>query len=249
LIIGSLTPDVGYCFQQFGGDRFSHSLVGSVVFCLPVGVAMLLVFYAIREPLAAALPSPHRDALLPLCWKPHRVPAWAIGVSLLIGAWSHIGLDLLTRESDWLLYQLPGIQDEIAAIERQHVRVYRLLWYTLSLLGLAWLTAIYLRFLKHTTGSRRIYSARDRKRFSLWFIVIVTPYVTVVPLAVSFQRDLPFLRAVRYFMLESMQVYLVAVAALVVVIGFVARLSRHQSRRRSMSRRNSRRTEFDVNRR
>jgi len=208
---------------------------------------MLLVLYAIREPLAAALPSPHRDALLPLCWKTPHIPAWVTGVSLLIGAWTHIGLDLLTRESDWLLYQLPGIHDELAAIERQHVRVYRLLWYALSLVGLAWLTLTYLHFLKRTTGSRRIYSARNRSRYFLWGIVMVAPYVTVVPLVVSFQQDLPFFRAVRYFVLESMQVYLVAVTTLVVVIGFVVKARRKQSKRRRTGRRASR-SEFDVNR-
>src|SRR2546426_9342497 len=88
LMIGSLTPDVGYCLQRFRVDQFSHSFVGSVAFCLPTGIAMLLVFYAIRESLVAALPAPHRDALLPLCRKPNDRPASAIVLSLLIGAWT-----------------------------------------------------------------------------------------------------------------------------------------------------------------
>jgi hypothetical protein len=229
LMIGSLTPDVGYCLQRFRVDQFSHSFVGSVAFCLPTGIAMLLVFCAIRESLAAALPAPHRDALLPLCRKPNDRPVWAIVLSLLIGAWTHICLDRLTRESNWLLYQLPGIQNEIAAIERKHIRVYRLLWYGLSFAGLAWLTLTYLQFLKCSTGSRRIFSAREKKRFLLWASVIVVPYVTVVPLTVTFPRDMPASRAVSSFLLDSMQVYLVAVAALVMVIGFGVKARRSRN--------------------
>ena len=237
LVIGSVTPDAGYCLQQFGVDQFSHSPLGSVAFCVPAGIAMLLVFHAIRESLVATLPMPHRLALLPLCAKAGSRDARVVVLSLLIGAWTHICLDLLTRESNWLLYQLPGLQDEIAAMERQHIRFYRLLWYALSLVGLAWLTLVYLQFLKRSTGYRSIFSRWDLKRYFFWAIVIVTPYLTVVPLTVPFQRDIPVMRALRYFILGSMQVYLTVLVALVVVIGFSVKLGKNRARRTRTNRR------------
>jgi len=54
---------------------------------------------------------------------------------------------------------------------------------------------------------------------------------------VPFQRDIPVLRALRYFILGSMQVYLTVLAALVVVIGFSVKLGKNRARRTRTNRR------------
>src|SRR6267142_2803077 len=46
LVVGSITPDVGYCFGRLNVEEFSHSFVGSLAFCLPVGLLMVAIFYA-----------------------------------------------------------------------------------------------------------------------------------------------------------------------------------------------------------
>ena len=52
LIIGSLSPDVGYFFNA---GNFSHRfLAGSFGFCLPVGLVVVLVFYGGRRPVVTA---------------------------------------------------------------------------------------------------------------------------------------------------------------------------------------------------
>ena len=37
LVIGSVVPDVAYCFGPLDVDVFAHTLPGSLVFCLPMG--------------------------------------------------------------------------------------------------------------------------------------------------------------------------------------------------------------------
>src|ERR1035438_3630138 len=70
LVIGSLAPDAGYCLGELGGRDwgvFTHGVLGSVVFCLPLGMVLLALFYALRSPVVRMLPTPYQQALLPLC--------------------------------------------------------------------------------------------------------------------------------------------------------------------------------------
>src|ERR1700685_2244171 len=78
LVIGSLCPDAGYCFGTLDMDDFSHSLKGSIEFCLPVGVVMLGFFYGLRLPVVEMLPERHRKFFLPLCRRPIGSPLTVI---------------------------------------------------------------------------------------------------------------------------------------------------------------------------
>ena len=107
LIIGSLSPDVGYFSGHFRLGEFSHRLLpGSFGFCLPVGLLLVLVFYLVRSPVVSILPARYRPAFLPLCQRPVGSP-FVIVVSLLIGAWTHLLLDSITHPDGWLVEHLP----------------------------------------------------------------------------------------------------------------------------------------------
>src|SRR2546426_888521 len=92
LVVGSVLPDVSYAIDDlnkfsdtfrfiFGSavenhtwvknkwdwDDFSHSFIGSIGLCLPLGILLLLGFFSLRSALLQTLPNPHRDALLSLC--------------------------------------------------------------------------------------------------------------------------------------------------------------------------------------
>src|SRR5262245_34797375 len=113
LAIGSIAPDAAYAIDDvnkfsrtivffFGArtaglqsvreawdwDDFSHTWLGSLFFCVPVGLLMLSVFHQLRASVARTLPNPHRASLLPLCAsRPSPLPVTA--ASLLVGAWLH----------------------------------------------------------------------------------------------------------------------------------------------------------------
>jgi hypothetical protein len=138
LVIGSLTPDIGYCFGQLHVDWFSHRfLAGAFGFCLPVGLLLLLVFYAIRSPVASILPARYRPAFLPLCRHPAGSPL-AIVVSLLIGAWTHQFLDSITHRDGWVVEQLPMLQSSLPWVGHE-LEFCDLLYAVFTFLGVAWL--------------------------------------------------------------------------------------------------------------
>lgn len=97
LVIGSLCPDVGYCFGTLHLDKFSHRfLAGSFGFCLPVGLAMLWLFYRFRRDVVQRFSPRFRRIFEPPCLCPAG-PFLIIVVSLIVGAWTHDLLDSLTH--------------------------------------------------------------------------------------------------------------------------------------------------------
>ncbi|HEX3855844.1 MAG TPA: DUF4184 family protein [Verrucomicrobiae bacterium] len=138
LVVGSLCPDVGYCFGTLSVEDFSHSLKGSLEFCLPVGVVMLGFFYGLRVPVVEMLPERHRKNLLPFCQKPIGSPLTVL-VSLLVGIWSHLLFDSFTHKHGWLVENLPALQMPVFSAGVHTFRIFNLLWYACSFAGIVWL--------------------------------------------------------------------------------------------------------------
>jgi hypothetical protein len=138
LIIGSLTPDAGYVLQAQRVDIFSHELLGSIAFCLPVGMLAMLLFYALRSPAARVLPEPYQRALLPLCRLP-RASTLVVLASLLLGTWTHLLWDSCTHKDGWWVQHIPFLQTTLFTVGYRTARVCLLLWYASSFAGLIWL--------------------------------------------------------------------------------------------------------------
>ncbi len=153
LVIGSICPDVGYCFGRLRLEKFSHRfLAGSFGFCLPVGLLLLLLFYLLRRPLVQRLPAPHRQIYEPLCQRPPGSFPILV-VSLLIGVWTHILLDSFTHEDGWLVEHLPVLQDNLLA-GNCHVRICDLLYAGCTFAGTACVAWSYLNWLGGTSRTQ-----------------------------------------------------------------------------------------------
>jgi hypothetical protein len=152
LIIGSLSPDLGYGFGRLHVENFSHRfLAGSFGFCLPAGLLVLLVFYRVRTPAVGILPGRYRQAFLPLCRRPVGAPL-SIVVSLLIGAWTHLFLDAITHPDPWLVARLPILERPVLSMGNYWFRVHNLLYAGCTFAGVAWLAVGYLRWLERAAG-------------------------------------------------------------------------------------------------
>lgn len=145
LIIGSMVPDLGYASGRLALDSLSHSLVGSFVFALPVGLLALAVFYALRGPAVTLLPEAQQRALWPLCDEP-APPFWVLILSLLIGCWTHLLFDSFTHEDGWLAVRLPLINYPLARFGYRTLRVHAVLGYMFSFAGIVWLALAYARW-------------------------------------------------------------------------------------------------------
>jgi hypothetical protein len=138
LFIGSLTPDAGYVFGEYTGGALSHQPLGSITFCLPLGLLLVMLFYVLRSPAVRTLPAPYQRALLPSC---QQAPAsvWVVVISLLIGTWSHQLWDSFTHNEGWGVQHLPVLKTAVFTWHGRTARVCRLLWYGCSFAGVIWL--------------------------------------------------------------------------------------------------------------
>jgi hypothetical protein len=224
MMIGCLTPDVSYGIRTTGMTRLAHSLAGSFVFCLPVGLLAYVMFRMIREPLAALLPSPHRQVLTALCRGPRH--SWiSVIVSIWIGACSHILLDLLTHESKLLVPHLVGAQSQIAAIDREGYRFSRILWFALSFAGLSALAISYVLLLRKHTGSWALIDRRELGRTALWLVAILVPFLVILFGTENPVRYWPWRYRVQRFLYTTMAWYLVVMVVLTVGVGLMLRLA------------------------
>ena len=139
LVIGSLVPDVPYYFPHRLGRLLSetHTLSGSIVICLPLGVALLVVTLLLREPLTVLLSARTRSVCLDSIERLARRPLhWPLGLlSILIGTWTHIAWDSLTHSDGWTTERVSALSAPITLFG-WHTEMNHLLQYLSSAFGL-----------------------------------------------------------------------------------------------------------------
>jgi len=153
LVIGSLSPDVGYAFGHLDLEYFSHRpLVGPFRFCLPVGLVLVLGFYLVRRPVVRLLPGPLQRPFLPLCQQP-AAPLIRIAISLLLGAFTHELLDATTHPEAWLVHYLPELLAPVLRTGHLYLRVCDVLYAGCTFSGVAWLALVFLRWWERNAGT------------------------------------------------------------------------------------------------
>ena len=189
LVIGSMVPDLGYYLFSSNLARSAHSFLGSVLVCLPAGLAFWAIFQLLRKPLCFVLPQPHRSALAPLAatpiqWRPRILIA--AGVSILLGAWSHIVWDLFTHNT-WLLKQLPLLKESVVRVSTVEVPWYSLLQHLSTVVGSGTLIAAYCSWLRLHGGLARrpATGTDDRWRYFFLAAVVTLALVSAVPRALQ----------------------------------------------------------------
>ena len=174
LVIGSVGPDLGYLLQAQHVAMFSHQVRGSLVFCVPVGLMGMLMFYALRTPAVKLLPGPYQRALLPLCRLPRAAP-WAVVISLWIGAWSHLLWDSWTHKDGWWVQHIPVLQGVVFAMGYHHVRVCLLLWYASSFAGMVWLVLAFEKWKQANVDGHATVPGRAVLRDAMLVAVLLLP--------------------------------------------------------------------------
>lgn len=187
LVIGSLTPDAGYCLGELGGRDwgvFTHGVLGSVVFCLPLGMVLLALFYALRSPVVRMLPTPYQQALLPLCRRSSG-SSWVVVLSLLIGTWTHLLWDSFTHNDGWFVQHLPVLQSVAFSAGGHRARMCHLLWYGCSFAGVIFLFLAFDKWKRACITGGAGASDKGRLRYAVLAAVLVLPMELVHHLAGS----------------------------------------------------------------
>ena len=203
LVVGSTTPDVGYYIGNFNLANFAHTLAGSFVACLPSGVIILLVFYLFCRPISYALPSPHRQVLLPLCpGFPVGLTRWIIILfSLLLGAWTHNFWDAFTHEHGWFVDRIPWLQRPVVHLPSTTVHVYLVLQEASTVTGFAIVALAYWLWLRRRPVSPSTDFESDRWRYLFWGAIVIITLVLTLPPAfrvASLSRGFLFYRSLAF---------------------------------------------------
>ena len=125
LVIGSMAPDFEKFVHGVDAGRFGHTLIGQVVYCLPMSLAVhWLLTRVVAEPLARYAPDlgPFhlRDYAASLAAAPSG--RWlVVGSSALVGSVSHVVFDGFTHADRRVVALFPFLADRLVLLHG-HVR-------------------------------------------------------------------------------------------------------------------------------
>jgi hypothetical protein len=186
LVVGAMTPDFGYYLLQQDIQLETHSLEGSLLTCLPVGLVLALLFDRLKLPLCRLLPQPHRGALLPQAAvrRPWTLPALlALAASVLFGIWSHLLWDSFTHISYWGPRHIALLRREIwYGSDGSVMHLSDLLQWLSSFFGLAVLGLAYGRWLRRQPAVAAD-AAEERKRWRWLLGIAAAAVLAAAPLA------------------------------------------------------------------
>jgi len=194
LVVGSMTPDIGYYIGCFPLADVAHTLRGSFVACVPTGIVMLVIIYIFSRPVCYALPQPHRQLLQPLCPKFPKTPvAWSITLlSVLLGAWTHNFWDAFTHRNGWFAERIPWLQQPIMAIGSTTIYRALVFQHLSTLAGLAIMLVVYARWLRRHRSTGIAGAETDAWRYFFWFVILVLALVISLPAAVHYATAASF---------------------------------------------------------
>ncbi|MEO6994045.1 MAG: DUF4184 family protein [Lacunisphaera sp.] len=253
LVMGSFLPDVAYALH-FGGsfrklitfvfgqrgldslaqhgvrswDGLSHSLLGAVVFCLPVGLLLSAAFRVTRSALVATVPNPHRELLTPLCGhKRHSVLTWSM--SLLIGVYSHLAWDSLAKGDWWLAKNWPFLREDVMDVGASHLEVYRAIWIISTIGGTSALVIAYVSWVRGKGRKFWKFDQEEAPYLSLWLGAALFSILLPVGFFMRHRHvDVSF-RGLYYLFHGFYAVSLVVFSCCVVAIALVSMLRRARS--------------------
>jgi hypothetical protein len=233
LIIGSMTPDIGFYIGRFDLAKFAHTLPGSFLACLPTGVILLLFYFLFCRPVCYALPSPHRQALRPLCPDfPTGLTPWGIILlSLLLGAWTHNFWDAFTHQPGWFVDRIPWLQQPVMQIGATTICMFLLLQELSTLLGFAIVTLTYCIWLRRQQVSSSVAPGSDRWRYLFWLGILMLSLFISLPAAASYAMSaslpaVPFVRSI-LFLTATYSLAIAVPLSLVATSIIYARRDRH----------------------
>jgi hypothetical protein len=180
LIIGSMVSDAPYFLptqwdRLFPGD--THSLYATFAFCLPMGMAILVLTVALREPLTVLLgPRVRWLCLRSLDRFMSRPLNWPLAiVSIVLGAWTHIAWDSFTHEYTWTTARVPALTAPVSLFGWDTATTH-LLQYLSSVFGLV-IMAVWFRGLLNRVPREAADSKQPRAN---WLVLLMIGFFALL---------------------------------------------------------------------
>lgn len=171
LVVGSIAPDIPYFFAGHTGDRLpnGHTLLGSIVVSIPLGIALLVALIACRVVVVAPMwGRPRALVREALDRVRYSHAAWAQAVpAVAIGVWLHILWDSFTHRDLWFVTHFPSLSADVSPIAGHPIELFRALYYLSSFVGVAATVWWCLRGVQRSA----IAEAGDRPGWRPWALV------------------------------------------------------------------------------
>ena len=158
LVIGSMAPDFEYFLTLSGSDAIGHSISGIVLFCIPLGFLVLVLFYKfIKLPLISLCPNGLQKRLVPLSNNFHLKGLKnfsLIILSLFIGSVSHLSWDSLIDPHGLAVHIFPSLRHSVHLMSSNDAfQICRIIQHVSTVVGI-FLIAIYLIILYKKTSNQ-----------------------------------------------------------------------------------------------
>jgi Domain of unknown function (DUF4184) len=198
LIIGTLVPDVPYFLPYRLGHYLveTHTLEGSFLVDLPVGMLLLVLTMWLREPLTALLSARARWVCLRSIERFSQRPRhWPIAAfSLLVGSWTHLIWDSFTHSSGWAALRVAALNSPVDLFGWETATSH-VLQYASSLFGLVVLAVWFYRLVARVPHGRHDPAGAQAQ----WFLLSL---VGAAALVIGGTRALMLWHTGSYYRLE-----------------------------------------------
>jgi len=195
LVVGSISPDIGYYVGHFDLAGAAHTLSGLVTLSLPTGLVLMVFVRLLHRPVADLLPRPHRQALLLLPQMPpltSLMTAWRVSIAILIGASTHIAWDSFTHGTGTLVAMIPLLRMPVHVFGIRTLRLFDVLQHASTALGVAVLFVAYARWLRSVGPGPAAWSVdNDRWRYALLSVLAATSLLAAPPAAYLLSTSTP----------------------------------------------------------
>ncbi|MFK8113552.1 MAG: DUF4184 family protein [Rubripirellula sp.] len=140
LAIGSMVPDLAGFYPAILDYQSTHSLLGILTHCSPIGLIAYYVYHGIlKRPLVDVLPRAASDRLRPWTERPIDFSVKAVGlvvVCVAIGAATHVLWDSFTHARRWGVEMVPQLESAMGKHAGRPVRLYSILQHGSSIVFL-----------------------------------------------------------------------------------------------------------------
>lgn len=175
LVIGSFVPDLVYFIPLGVSDEFTHSWLGVLLYSIPVGLALLYIYYALlRQPFLEWLPQAVASRLeQKVDWFPRHLRALLIVItSLALGAATHISWDAFTHANTMVVNRFDVLRAPVS-IGGQLIPTFKLLQHGSSLIGFLVIAGATFSWLSRTAPIVPAGPRMSRARRLLAFVAVL----------------------------------------------------------------------------
>lgn len=176
LMVGTITPDLAYYWRDFNLAAKAHTFGGSLVICLPLGLAAFYLIRAFSKDIGRVLTNPF-DKLFESLKEAPTKPITIIA-SVLVGAWTHVIWDSFTHRNGSVVTRVPWMSEDILGLLKFgfgngiEIPVYSLLQHLSSVFGLTVLAVAAYRYYRQKRSSNQVHGqdhGQDHRRIAgIW---------------------------------------------------------------------------------